>query len=214
LSGNPEPEKAPEGSADASKRNFLKLAVTASAVFAVGGVAEITKSITNSATPGAGTAGATTFPRVKIANASQLQVNSPLSFNYPLDDEPNILLKLGLAADNGIGPDADIVAFSQVCQHLGCLFGFQAKGTSPSCSKSYVADGPVGYCCCHGSIYDLAHGAQVVGGPAQHPLPRVMLELDSTGDIYAVGMTPPTIFGHNTGSSDISADLQGGNLVS
>jgi arsenite oxidase small subunit len=214
LSGDPGQEKRPASSADASKRNFLKVALTASAVLAAGGVAAITKSVTNSAVPAAGTAsGATTFPRVKIANVSQLQVNAPLSFYYPLDNEPNVLLKLGLTADDGIGPDGDIVAYSQVCQHLGCIYGIQAKGSSPSCNASYVAAGPVGYCCCHGSIYDLARGAQVIGGPSPRPQPRVMLELDSSGDIYAVGMTPPTIFGHNTGSSDVSADLQGGNLV-
>jgi arsenite oxidase small subunit len=201
LSGDQEPERPPTGSADASKRNFLKVALTASAVLAVGGVAAITKSVTNSAVPGAGTASAAaTFPRVKVASLSQLQVDTPVTFYYPLDNEPNVLLKLGLKADDGIGPDGDIVAYSQVCQHLGCIYGIQAKG-------------PIGYCCCHGSIYDLAHGAQVLGGPAPRALPRVMLELDSSGDIYAVGMTPPTIFGHNTGSSDVSADLQGGNPV-
>jgi arsenite oxidase small subunit len=214
LSGDPEPEKPQASSADASKRNFLKVALTVSGVLAAGGVVAITKSVTNSAVPGAGTAsGATTFPRVKIANVSQVQVNTPLSFYYPLDDEPNVLLRLGLAADNGIGPDGDIVAYSQVCQHLGCIYGIQPKGTSPTCNASYVAEGPVGYCCCHGSIYDLAHGAQVIAGPAQRPVPRVMLEVDSSGDIYAVGMTSPTIFGHNTGSSDVSSDLQGGNMV-
>jgi hypothetical protein len=36
---------------------------------------------------------------------------------------------------------------------------------------------------------------------------------EATGDIYAVGMGPPTIFGHNTGSSDVSYDLQGGTPV-
>jgi Rieske Fe-S protein len=77
-----------------------------------------------------------------------------------------------------------------------------------------VASGPVGYCCCHGSVYDLANAGKVIGGPAPRPLPMVVLDVDSSGDIYAVGMTPPTIFGHNTGSNDVSADLQGGNLVS
>jgi arsenite oxidase small subunit len=214
LAGDPEPENPPPSSADESKRNFLKVALTASAVLAAGGVAAIAKSVTNPAAAGRGVpTGATTFPRVKIASMSQVQENQPLSFNYPLDNEPNVLLKLGVKADNGIGPDGDVVAYSQVCQHLGCIYGIQAKGTSPSCNTSYVATGPVGYCCCHGSIYDLAHGAQVIGGPSPRALPRVMLEVDSSGDIYAVGMTPPAIFGHNTGSSDVSSDLQGGNLV-
>ncbi len=71
----------------------------------------------------------------------------------------------------------------------------------------------MGYCCCHGSQYDLLNGAAVIGGPAPRPVPSVILEVDSSGNIYATGMNPPTIFGHNTGSSDVSADLQGGNLA-
>jgi arsenite oxidase small subunit len=214
LSGDPEPEKSPPSSTDESKRNFLKIALTLSGVIAAGGVAAIAKSVTNSAVAGGGTpTGATAFPRVKIANTSQVQVSQPMSFNYPLDNEPNVLLKLGVKADNGIGPDGDIVAYSQVCQHLGCIYGIQAKGSSPSCTPSYVAQGPVGFCCCHGSVYDLAHGAQVIAGPSPRPQPRVLLEVDPSGDIYAVGMTPPAIFGHGTGSNDVSLDLQGGNLV-
>ena len=197
-------------SADGSRRNFLKAAVAVSAILAVGGVASVAKAVSNPA------AGATSggFPKVKIANISDLKLNTPLNFNYPLDNEPNILLKLGQKADGGVGPDGDIVAFSQICQHLGCIYGFEAPGDSPDCNTSYQAGGPVGYCCCHGSIYDLLHGAKVIGGPAPRPEPQVTLEIDPSGDIYATGMSPPTIFGHNTGSSDVSADLQGGTPVS
>lgn len=146
---------------------------------------------------------------------SSLTVNTPVTFNYPLDDEPNVLVKLGQKAGGGVGPDGDIVAFSTICQHLGCVVGYQAPESSPKCNTSYKAPGPVGYCCCHGSIYDFAEGAKVTGGPAPRPLPQVTLDFDSpTGDIYAVGMGTPTIFGHDTGSSDVSADLQGGTLVS
>jgi Rieske Fe-S protein len=71
----------------------------------------------------------------------------------------------------------------------------------------------VGYCCCHGSVFDLTNAARVIGGPSPRPQPQVQLELDTTGAIYAVGMGAPTIFGHDTGSTDVTADLQGGNLV-
>ncbi len=215
MSSEEGPQDPPPSSTDESKRTFLKVALTVSAVLAAGGVAAIAKSITNPAPAGGGTSsGRTTFPRVKIANVGQLQVNQPVSFNYPLDNEPNFLVKLGAKADKGVGPDGDIVAYSQVCQHLGCIYGFQAKGSSPGCNPSYVADRPVGYCCCHGSVFDLTHQAQVIGGPSPRPQPMVILEVDSSGDIYAVGMTLPTIFGHSTGSSDVSSDLEGGNPVS
>jgi len=148
-----------------------------------------------------------------VATVDSLQVNMPVGFNYPLDSEPSILVKVGKKAVGGVGPDGDIVAFSNVCQHLGCIYGFQAPGTSPPCNTTFVATGPMGYCCCHGSQYDFLNGAAVIGGPAPRPVPMVMLEVDSSGNIYATGMSPPAIFGHNTGSGDVTADLQGGNLV-
>jgi arsenite oxidase small subunit len=192
------------------KRNFLKLAVTFSGLLLLGGIAAITKAITNPASP----ARTGTFPKVKVASLSDLKVNEPVVFNYPLDNEPNILVKLGQKADGGIGPDRDIVAFSGLCQHLGCLYSFQPTGTSPKCNTSFKADSPLGYCCCHGSVFDFLHGASVRSGPSPRHQPQVILQLDNSGNILAVGMTPPTIFGHNTGSNDVTSDLQGGNPVS
>ena len=197
-----------------TRRNFLKLIVTFSGLLVIGGVAAIAKSITNSAQGAENPVGTKSFPRVKVAQLADLSVNQPVVFAYPLDNEPNILVKLGEKADGGVGPDGDLVAFSGVCQHLGCIYGFQAPGTSPMCNPSYRATGPVGYCCCHGSVFDFLNGAKVLSGPSPRPQPQVLLEVDDSGNVYATGMTPPTIFGHNTGSNDVSSDLQGGNPVS
>ena len=149
-----------------------------------------------------------------VANISDLAANKTLYFYYPLTDTPNMLVKLGTKATGGVGPDGDIVAFSQICQHLGCSIGYVGAGGSPACDSSYSAPGPEAYCCCHGTAYDLANGAKVLGGPAPRPVPQVILKVDSSGNIYATGMTSPTIFGYNTGSSDVSADLTGGTVVS
>jgi arsenite oxidase small subunit len=150
-----------------------------------------------------------------VANISGVSTTQAIYFNYPLEETPSILIKLGVAGSGGVGPDNDIVAFSQVCQHLGCIYGFVPKGGSPTCDSSYKAPGPEGYCCCHGSVFDFANGGAVIGGPSPRPVPQVTLEFDSaTGNIYAVGMGPPSIFGHNTGSNDVLNDLQGGTLVS
>jgi len=154
------------------------------------------------------------FPVIMVATLSDLVANKPVYFYYPLTDTPNVLVKLGAKAEGGIGPDGDIVAFSQTCQHLGCSIGYVAADGSPACDNSYTAAGPEGYCCCHGSSYDLVNGAKVLGGPAPRPIPQVILKVDSSGNIYATGMTPPTIFGYDTGSNDVSADLTGGTLVS
>jgi arsenite oxidase small subunit len=196
-----------------SRRNFLKYAVALSGFLAIGGIAAVLKSITNPASPSSTATGPARFPRFKVAQLSNLQVGQPVAFNYPLDTEPSILVKLGVKAEGGVGPDEDIVAFSSICQHLGCIYGFAARGSSPACNRSYTADRPVGYCCCHGTIYDFTEAGSVISGPSLRPQPQVKLEIDSSGNIYAVGMGPPTIFGHQTGSNDVSADLQGGNPV-
>jgi arsenite oxidase small subunit len=188
---------------DTSRRDFLKIAMTLSAVMAFGGIGTVLKSISNPAPPGA--SNATTFPRVQVSNTN-IPVNSPVYFNYPLDSEPNFLVKLGQKAAGGIGPNQDIVAFSQICQHLGCIsISYQATGGSTG--------GPVAKCSCHGSVFDMLQSAKVVGGPSPRPLPQVQLDVDASGNIFAKGMGPPTIYFHNTGSNDVSADLQGGNLV-
>jgi arsenite oxidase small subunit len=192
------------------RRNFLKLAVSLSTLVSIAGIGAVIKSVMN---PTVATTTLSQFPRVKIAQLSDLEVNQPIVFAYPLDNEPNILVKLGQKADGGIGPEGDIVAFSALCQHLGCVFGFQPTGTSPKCDSSYKSPGPVGYCCCHGSAYDLLHNAKVISGPSPRQQPQVILEIDEQSNIFAKGMGPPTIFGHNTGSSDVTADLEGGNPV-
>lgn len=198
----------PEGG---SRRGFLRVLGLA---LVVGVTALVGLNYQNSSKPkpvSAGGGGTTTtggFPKVKVASVSGLSVNTPITFGYPLANEFNLLIKLGQKAQGGVGPDGDIVAFSTACQHLGCDCKYVATASSPTCNGSYKAAGPVAYCCCHSSVYDLVNSAKVLSGPAPLPLPQVMLEVDSSGDIYAFGMGPPTIYGHNTGSSDVSADLQ------
>src|SRR6201987_2814946 len=94
----------------------------------------------------------------QTANVNTMTTSNYITFNYPLDDEPNILVKLGVAVDGGVGPDKDIVAYSDICQHLGCNPTFvHPGGAAPFCNPSYAAKGPEMYCCCHGSIYDLTN---------------------------------------------------------
>ncbi len=194
-----EKERPPENvETDTSRRDFLKVAMTLSAIMAFGGIGTVLKAISNPAPPGASS---TTFPRVQVADAS-ISVGSPIYFYYPLDNEESFLVRLGQKAAGGVGSNQDIVAFSKVCQHFGCT------------SLSYQANGPSGVpvmnCSCHGSVFNLLESAKVIAGPSPRPLPQVLLEVDSSGRIFAKGMGPPTIYGHNTGSNDVSFDLQGG----
>lgn len=204
---------------DGSKRNFLKLILTFGGLATVGSVASMFRILLFVPPPNAGSNVPLAWPVIKIANISTLSTGTPLRFNYPLVETPSFLLKLGVPAENGVGPDTDIVAFSNVCQHLGCIYAILPTGTSPPCNSSFKSVRPQGYCCCHGGQYDFAHAGKVIGGPPPRPVPMVTLKYDSgTGDIYAIGMGPPTIFGHGTpGTTDPSSvledDLTGGTIV-
>jgi len=200
-----------------SKRNFLKLLLTLGVISTVGSLASLFR-VLNYLPPPVQT-GPLAWPVVTLGNISSLDPTTPLRFNYPLVDTPAVLLKCGVAAENGVGPDSDIVAFSNLCQHLGCVYATLPVGASPPCNSSFVAPIPQGYCCCHGGQYDFLEAAKVVGGPPPRPVPQVVLKYDSsTGDISAVGMAPPTIFGKGPpGTSDpalvLQYDLTGGDLV-
>ncbi len=197
------------------RRTFLKLAAAAGGAITVWALFSTLRAGTF--VPPASTSA--TWPAVTITNISKLTNLTPVVFYYPLTSTPNYLVKLGVAAAGGIGPEKDIVAFSAICQHLGCEYGFVPPGGSPPCNSAYKASMPMGYCCCHGSQYDFVNGAKVIGGPAPRPVPMVQLQLNSsTGDISAVGMNPPTIYGHGPpGTTNptlvMQYDLQGGDLV-
>ncbi len=216
---------------DETKRNFLKLMVTASIVAGAGlSLGVIVKSLNPPQE------GITTFPTLQLVDsngnpvlASSLAVNNPsaLQFNYPLESTPNNLLSLGdsngkpinvsqvevtIPADGskytsyaGVGKDGSIVAYSAICQHLGCVFPelrFYPNGVESITISGKVYTG-VFHCLCHGSTYDPTAGASVLTGPTQHPLPMVKLVWDSgTDELYVSNMVGPTIYGR-------TSDLQG-----
>ena len=206
-----------------SRRRTLKIVIGAG-ILAIAAVVAGTFRIftgspeTPSSTASTDTTGATSptmsfaWPRLIATNAKSLQPLKALSFDYPLVGTSNLLVKLGVKADNGVGPDGDIVAFSSLCQHQGCVYNFLPPGATAS-------NPPEGFCGCHNSQFDFVHNGRVIGGPAPFPVPRVMLEYDqATGDIYVVGMGPPTIHGHGPpGTTDpaevLKYDLQGGQIV-
>ncbi|MBZ5707233.1 MAG: Rieske 2Fe-2S domain-containing protein, partial [Acidobacteriia bacterium] len=163
------------------RRNFLKLMLAAGFAATVAAGASVFRFLAYiPPSASASGTGQLTWPRVKITNAASLQLLKPVRFNYPLINTPNLLVKLGAHAENGVGPDLDIVAYSTICQHLGCFFGFQPPDTSPPCNSSIKTSTAEGYCCCHGGEYDFTRGAKVIGGPPARPVPAVKLEYDQT----------------------------------
>ena len=125
------------------------------------------------------TAELATYEGQRIASLSDLRVGEPLEFRYPWDHGNcvNYLIKLGVPAGGGVGPNQDIVAFNTLCTHMGISLLNQYKG-------EHQVLGP---CPAHLSTYDLTRHGMVVAGHATEGLPQVLLEVRGN-DIYATGM--------------------------
>lgn len=217
---------------DRGRRNFLKAMIVVSAGIAAAGIVKGT--VSNIITP---QVGLTTFPSLTLvdssgnplkADAIPVSTTTPVLFDYPLKGEPNFLLNLGktipsssvdipatgksYSAPAGVGPNNSIIAFSAICQHLGCVppeIHYYPPGTSVT-GTSYTGSSNPGYihCACHGSTYDPMKGASVITGPTTHPLPPVVLKYNSDKTLNAVSMPSgsPTIYGK-------TSDLSGGTPI-
>ncbi|MFP4243569.1 MAG: arsenate reductase (azurin) small subunit [Ectothiorhodospira sp.] len=116
------------------------------------------------------------YPRKEITKASALQPGDTLTFNYPDDTSPCTLIRLDQAVADGAGADADIVAYSKLCSHMGCLV-------------EYEAERGVLKCACHYSLFDPGKHGQQVCGQSTVNLPRITLLHDSSTDMLtAVGV--------------------------
>ena len=153
-----------------SRRQFLLSGGLATAVVMVGvpGLAE-------AQTP----AVVATYERKFIAKLSELTQDVPITFNYPDDGQyaASTLVKLGVEAGGGIGPDKDVVAFNLFCTHQG----------GPLHGSYKPDDKALGPCPLHLTTFDLTRHGIFIAGQAYQSLPQVLLELEGD-DIYAVGM--------------------------
>lgn len=118
------------------------------------------------------------YPRLKVAKLSDLKEGEPVAFNYPLETQPNIIVKLGEEAQGGVGSASDIVAYSVLCTHMGG----NMRGRYKHAHKS------MGPCPFHFSTFDLTKGGVPVHASATQNLPQITLEVDGE-DVYAVGIT-------------------------
>ncbi|BBD73013.1 Rieske iron-sulfur protein SoxL2 [Sulfodiicoccus acidiphilus] len=185
---------------------------------------------------------------VKASDTTLIPVNSPIItlFTYPMVNDPNFILRLGDAQGNevqvppakvtvpatgevylfpgGVGPKKSIVAYSAICQHLGCrppeIHFYPPQYVSPAqlsaadpnlltpqaLAAARAANVPaIIHCDCHGSTYDPYRGAAVLTGPTTRPLPTAELVWDpSTDYLYVTRMIGVPIFGAPNGN-----DLEG-----
>jgi arsenite oxidase small subunit len=126
---------------------------------------------------------APTYPSHRVIALSKLRVNRAVTFDYPLKGQSNVLLDLGGEVPGGVGPKKSIVAFSSLCQHMGCPVGYDRGRRELVCP-------------CHQSRYDPERLGSIIQGVATRALPRVHLEVRS-GAVYAVGVEG-LIYGYRT----------------
>ena len=84
------------------------------------------------------------------------------------------LVDLGHAVPKGVGPKKSIVAYSFLCQHMGCPVTYQAQDPRVRLP-------------CHQSRYDPERLGSIIQGVAMPPLPRVLLQVKQ-GAVWAVGV--------------------------
>jgi Rieske Fe-S protein len=217
----------PDQDVDETKRNVLKLLAVAGIVGAgVGGLVGGTLQYIQPPSVGLSSFPVTALVDVdgspltvaKVEAEYNVDTSNLYLFNYPLRNEPNFLLNLAPAngqspsasnpgawnAVGGIGTHGSIVAFSAICQHLGCpapAISYYPPGTCPKTFSTPNSPAQPFYihCSCHGSTYDPANNANNLTGPAVLHLPQVTLVADpTTGAISAVGETGPPVNGHLT----------------
>ncbi len=205
---------------DEAKRNLLKL-MAIGGMAALGGGGAVVGALQYLQPP---MVGLPAYPKVQLLYEDGTPVvttsyrynytdKGQIIFDYPLTNEPNMLLNLEYPAPNGIGPNKTIVAFSAICQHLGCIppyISYYPPGECPGWNedKGFI------HCTCHGSTYNPyvvatanGGGAAIITGPTVLPIPQVILEEDASHYVYATKLIGPPVKGHfNT--------LTGGNGVS
>jgi arsenite oxidase small subunit len=123
------------------------------------------------------------YPRLRVVALKRLRVDRPVDFMYPLRRQPNVLVDVGHGVPGGVGPKGSVVAFSTLCQHMGCPVVYSRARRELVCP-------------CHQSRYDVERMASLVQGVATRALPRVLLEVRN-GAVYAVGVDG-LIYGYRT----------------
>lgn len=146
------------GEEEVTRREFARFLVAGAGAMAVGNVGLAAWTQLRSINTGE--------PRAIIA-LDEVPVGETHLFRYPTGNDPAVLLRLG---------EAEVVAFSQKCTHLGCVVFFEAEEDR-------------WHCPCHEGNFDTRTG-EVLSGPPVRPLGRIDVEVRDDGQVWALGYQP------------------------
>jgi len=100
-------------------------------------------------------------------------------------DAQAVLVRLRIDRRTGGRPGAqapeDLVAYSKICTHAGCLVGLYDPR-----SQNLL-------CPCHQGAFDAADGARPIAGPVTRRLPELPLRVDGQGFLRAAGDFPEPV---------------------
>jgi len=155
-----------ERSTDTARRRFLKALIVLSGALVLFPLERLSAFLLETKSS------QTSYPRVKIANTSEVAAGKSVLFTYPHKDRPAVLIHLA---------SGEFVAYDAICTHLGCQIHFDEEPI-----KGWEGKKDNLFCACHGGVFDPTNG-DVLAGPPPRPMPKVKLEVDANGDIYANG---------------------------
>lgn len=150
---------------DLAKRRFLKVLVLFSGAFVLFPLGRLSAFLLERKSSGPP-------PRTKIASTIEIPAGTSILFTYPHKDRPAVLIHLA---------SGDFVAYDALCTHLGCQIHFDEKPI-----KGWEDKKDNLFCACHGGVFDPSNG-EVLAGPPPRAMPKIKLETEANGDIYANG---------------------------
>ncbi|HEY7125779.1 MAG TPA: TQO small subunit DoxD [Ktedonobacterales bacterium] len=96
-----------------------------------------------------------------IGNTKNIPLNSATTFTIAGNNDPGVLVHL---------PNDKFVAYDALCTHASCTVAYNGGSKHLECP-------------CHGSVFDPANAAKVLGGPARSPLGNIKITIDNSGNI-------------------------------
>lgn len=112
-----------------------------------------------------------------VATVAELEAGEIVDFEHPTAGAC-FVVALESPAQDGVGPNGSIVAFTTACPHMGC----------PIASGNVDRErGEFGPCACHQSLFDLTRGGRLVRGRATENLARIDLEVHGE-DVVVAGV--------------------------
>lgn len=167
IFGNPATPRGRQRPADLDRRRLLLQlgGAVVAAVWVLGLLPRVrrTTAAAPSSTPQPSPTAVASPTGTRVGSLTDIQSQGFLTFQDPKSGDPAVAVSLS---------GGSVVAFDAVCTHAGCQVSYDT-------GQKLLA------CPCHGALFDPAHGAAVVAGPAPTALASIAVQVASDGGVYA-----------------------------